>query len=250
MQFLFSCSCTLAATDSALPTRVAIKKNSRRDAKQKEVIPLALSDLFQFYKIHQGTGLATLLALLSCKLRMHFFQLLFLLQQCESSLYFFYNKILQLGALVFDITRAESYNFEGQFWLYYSSLIQYFTFFMLFMMRMMQLGIYEYVSYKEKVSIKSACSLLGLSGDFALCAFLDYKASLLLNSKIFIVLGSFPSKNGALPLEGSTLFCKGFDHCPLTQALSLVWCQCYSMPRSKKSAFQAPFLQSSRRASP
>ena len=38
-----------------LPTRVAIKKNSRRDAKQKEVIPLALSDLFQFYKIHQGT---------------------------------------------------------------------------------------------------------------------------------------------------------------------------------------------------
>ena len=98
-----------------LPTRVAIKKNSRRDAKQKEVIPLALSDLFQFYKIHQGTGLATLLALLSCKLRMHFFQLLFLLQQCESSLYFVYNKILQLGALVFDITRAESYNFEGQF---------------------------------------------------------------------------------------------------------------------------------------
>ena len=59
MQFLFSCSCTLAnaaATDSALPTRVAIKKNSRRDAKQKEVIPLALSDLFQFYKIHQGTA--------------------------------------------------------------------------------------------------------------------------------------------------------------------------------------------------
>ena len=39
-----------------LPTRVAIKKNSRRDAKQKEVIPLALSDLFQFYKIHQGTA--------------------------------------------------------------------------------------------------------------------------------------------------------------------------------------------------
>lgn len=32
--------------------------------------------------------------------------------------------------------------------------------------------------HKEKVSIKSAC-LLGLSGDFALCAFLDYKASLL-----------------------------------------------------------------------
>ena len=59
MQFLFSCSCTLANaaadSDSALPTRVAIKKNSRRDAKQKEVIPLALSDLFQFYKIHQGT---------------------------------------------------------------------------------------------------------------------------------------------------------------------------------------------------
>ena len=49
MQFLFSCSCPLAnaaATGSALPTRVAIKKNSRRDAKQKEVIPLALSDLF------------------------------------------------------------------------------------------------------------------------------------------------------------------------------------------------------------
>ena len=92
-------------TAALLPTRVAIKKNSRRDAKQKEVIPLALSDLFQFYKIHQGTGLATLLALLSCKLRMHFFQLLFLLQQCESSLYFVYNKILlfgiQLGALVF-----------------------------------------------------------------------------------------------------------------------------------------------------
>ena len=104
MQFLFSCSCTLANaaadSDSALPTRVAIKKNSRRDAKQKEVIPLALSDLFQFYKIHQGTGLATLLALLSCKLRMHFFQLLFLLQ-CESS---FQNIIMYL-----------EYNFLGQF---------------------------------------------------------------------------------------------------------------------------------------